>query len=93
MSFKSCASWPAGTFDCLGNYTEDIHASRESAWGVCQLLAQHGAGGNGILPLKTWVEEIKPDSQKTEADLAAEVFNPDVSDLAYFLKRKRDLGV
>lgn len=59
MDYKSCAQWPVGCFDAIGNYSEDMHDSRDDAEHVCSLLSQRGAGGYGIFfPVKTWVEEV-----------------------------------
>jgi hypothetical protein len=92
--FKSNARWPKGTFDSDGNVTTDTHDTEGQAKGVCKLLRDRGAGGAGeVFPLETWTTEVRPDSEKTVEQIAAEVFDPRVSDLAYFQSRKKALGI
>ena len=59
MKFKSCAEWPKGTFDEIGNYSDDLHGTKEQALAVCRLLNENGAGGDRkAFPLKTWVQPV-----------------------------------
>lgn len=59
FEYKSCATWPKGTFDSQDNYTEDYHFTESEAKGVCELLHKNGAGGDGVaFPLRTWTERI-----------------------------------
>lgn len=58
FKFKSCATWPKGTFPAIGDKSDDCHQSLEAAVAVCKLLRSQGAGGDGAsFPLATWVEE------------------------------------
>lgn len=59
--WRSNAQWPPGT--CAGgaklDVTEDTHASKEEAEGVCRLLRENGFGGDRkIFPIRVWVEPI-----------------------------------
>ena len=61
VAYKSCAQWPEGCADAIGNYSEDTHATREAADAVCQMLKQHGFGGNfQHYPVRVWIEEVTP---------------------------------
>jgi hypothetical protein len=63
MKYRSCAQWPDSVtgLSNVENISYDLHDSWAAADAVCQLLRQHGFGGDHyIFPLECWVEEAEP---------------------------------
>jgi len=60
--WRSIAIWPntIKVGNTIGkNESDDIHATREAAEAVCNLLRKHGFGGNGeVFPISTRVEPV-----------------------------------
>ena len=61
MAYKSCALWPKGCADAIGNYSEDTHETREAAEAVRDMLKRDGFGGDRQnFPIKAWIEMVEP---------------------------------
>lgn len=86
IHWKSHAWWPEECCPTIGNYSDDTHATKEEAVGVCNLLHRNGFGGAGkFFPIRTEVVPIYATPDPTNvSELAREVASAEI--LSHYLR-------